>query len=347
VADFANAAGPVQSIYRTDWLLAGSGDEIYQADMLRRTSGMTLTDHLDLADLEDEADHTLTFWEGNVRPGFPTEVQQYRYRTNPPVEVLDGGRLVNGGLAFRVAAQPHEAMLLIARVHAMQAGAVRVLVDGRDVGLWRYPALPGEWLETGFPVPADAVTQDEVEVRLEVETQDPNFRHFAPYYLWVWGGESIPFSADPEIPSTARLGDDVKLIGYDLPSTSAGSGHSPSYQPGENVSVVLYWRAVSKPKHDAKVFVHLYDETGEIVAQEDHRPYYGTRPPYTWSSNEVLDDPYSLFLPPDLPSGQYTMAVGMYEPSDGTRLPVSVDLSHALSDDRVLLGTINVVPNTE
>ncbi len=41
------------------------------------------------------------------------------------------------------------------------------------------------------------------------------------------------------------------------------------------------------------------------------------------------------------------MAVGMYEPSGGARLPVSVDPSHALSDDRILLGAINVVPNTE
>jgi hypothetical protein len=48
----------------------------------------------------------------------------------------------------------------------------------------------------------------------------------------------------------------------------------------------------------------LYDEAGEIVAQEDHRPYHGTRPPYTWAAKEILDDPYSLLLPPGLPAGR-------------------------------------------
>jgi hypothetical protein len=347
VPDFANAAGPVQSVYQTDWHLADSGNQIYQPDMLRRTSGMKLLDRLDLADLEEEAAHDLTFWEGHVRPGFPTEVQQYRYRTDPPVEVLDGGRLVNGGLAFRVAAQPTEPMLLIARIHPMQAGAVRVMVDGHDLGLWRYPALPGEWLETAFFIPAGAVTQDRVEIRLEVDTSDPNFRHFAPYHLWVWGGQPTPLTLYPEQPLTARLGADVELLGYDLASTDASRGHSPSFQPGENASVVLYWRAISNPDEDAKVFIHLYDETGEIVVQEDHRPYYGTRPPYTWAAKEILDDPYSLFLPPGLPSGSYTLAVGMYDPVSGARLPVDADPAYTLSENRVLLGTINVVPEAE
>jgi hypothetical protein len=342
VPDFAIAsAGPVQAVYRADWSLAGSGDHSYQADTLRRTQGLELADHLDLADLEDEAAHELYFWEGTIRPGFPTEVQQYRYRTDPALEVLDGGRLVNGGLAFRVAAQPGQPLLLVARLHPMQAGAVRVSVDAHDLGLWRYPALPGEWLETAFYVPAAVVTRDNPEIRFEVDTTNPAFRHFALYYLWVWQGQPAPYAPQSEQSLSARLGDAVELVGYDLPPTSSG------YRPGETVQLVLYWRAVIEPARDAKVFVHLYDPNGEIVTQADQRPYHGTRPPYTWAAGEMLDDPYALALPPDLAPGRYTLGLGMYDPVTGARLPVQVTAEHRLSENRILLSSIDIVTETE
>ena len=346
VPDFAVAsAGPMQAVYQTDWRLGGSGDRLYQADMLRRTQDMTLVDRVDLADLEDEDAHNLIFWEGIVRPGFPTEVQQLRYRTDPAKEVLDGGRLVNGGLSFRIAAKPQQPMLLVARLHPFQAGAVRVIVDGHDLGLWRYPALPGEWLETAFHIPADVVTQNDLEIRLVMDAADSAAGHFAPYYLWVWQGAPTPLVPSPKQPLSARLGSAVELIGYDL--DEAEQNGCRLFQPGETVPLVLFWRAVVQPTKDAKAFVHLYDQNGEIVTQDDHRPFYGTRPPYSWAPGEALDDPYELALPRDLPPGRYTLAMGMYDPITGTRLPVSVDANHRLSDNRVLLQTVDVATETE
>ncbi|MFW9871382.1 MAG: hypothetical protein ACFFEL_17275, partial [Candidatus Thorarchaeota archaeon] len=348
VPDFAVAsAGPVQAVYSSDWRLAGSGDRLYQADILRLIDGLTLMDRVDLADLADESAHGLTFWEGAVRPGFPTEVQQFRYRTDATTDALDGGRLVNGGLAFRVRGQPGQPMLLTARLHPMQAGAVRVIIDDHDLGLWRYPALPGEWLETAFFIPADAVTQARPEIRLQVDMADPDFRHFALYHVWVWQGELIPFVPHPAHRLSARLGDAVELVGYDQP-TNLQTGQSTSvYQPGETIQLVLYWRAVAKPTDDAKVFIHLYDQGGIIATQQDHRPYHGTRPLYTWSLGEALDDPYSLALPSDLPSGRYTLALGMYDATTGIRLPVTVATEHQLSENRILLNTIDVVIDQE
>jgi len=223
----------------------------------------------------------------------------------------------------------------------MQAGAVRVSVDDQDLGLWRYPALPGEWLETAFLVPASAMTRDEPEIRLQVDPTNPYFRHFALYYLWVWQGEPAPFAPQSEHPLSARLGDAVELVGYDLPPADSG------YRPGESVQLVLYWRAVAEPTQDAKVFVHLYDPSGEIVTQADQRPYHGTRPPYTWAPGETLDDPYALTLPSDLAPGRYTLGVGMYDPVAGIRFPVSVAAEHRLSENRILLSTIDVLTETE
>ena len=335
VPDFAIAsAGPVQAVYRADWRLADSGNQVYQEDIRQQVAGLPLLDRLDVADLDDEAAHDLRFWEGTVRPGFPTEVQQYHYRTDPAIEVLDGGRLFTGGTTFHLAARPGEPLLLVARLHAAQAGAVRVAVDGHDVGLWRYPPVPGEWLESRFLVPATAISRERVTLRLQVAATNPDFRHYALYHLWAYAGAPTFHPVTPSRPLDARLGDAVRLIGYDLAPEAL--------LPGASLRLTLYWRAASTSTADAKVFVHLYNAQDEIVAQQDRRPYYGTRPPYTWSPGETLTDPYALLLPPDLAPGRYTLAVGMYDPLSLTRWPVTTDAAHRLPDDRVLLTTVEI-----
>jgi hypothetical protein len=335
VSDFSpiSAAGPVQAVYRADWRLLNSGDLIYQADMLRRTDGLALLCRIDLADLADEKAHDLRWWEGAVQPGFPSEVHQVRYRTDPAHEVIDGGRLLTGGLAFRAGVLPGQSLLLIARLHAIQAGAVRVTVNGRDLGLWRYPDLPGEWLETAFAIPADAVDRGGVAVRLDVENP-ATVAHYSPYHLWLWQGEPGPSIPAPTHPLSARLGDSIELVGYDL---------APGpYIPGQTIYLMLHWRAAIQPADDAKAFVHLYNEVGALVAQQDRRPYCGTRPPYTWSADERIEDPYALTLPLGIPSGRYQLTVGMYDPPSGARLPVEATAAHLLPADRILLDTLIV-----
>jgi hypothetical protein len=335
VPNFAiTSAGPTQAVFRADWHLAGSGDRMHQADVQRLTQAMALVDDLDLADLEDEAAHALTFWEDEVYSGFPTEVQQFFYRTDPTIEVLDGGRQVTGGLAFQMATLPGRPLLLVARIHADQAGAVRVLVDGRDLGRWRFPAALGQWLETAFLVPAETVTQDGTEIRLEVDAQNPDFRYLSLYYVWAWQGQPNPITVDSQHALPAKLGDAIALVGYDLPTHT--------YAPGESIDLTLYWHALAQPQEDAKVFVHLYDPSGEVVTQQDHRPYYDTRPPYTWSPGEYVADPYTLIIPPHLLPGQYTIGVGMYHPDTQVRLPVNTDPAHTLPDDRIRLDTITL-----
>ena len=182
VPDYAIAsAGPVQGVWRADWGLADSGAQYYQPDVRERTRGLTVADTLDVADLDDEEEHSLAWWHEIRRPGFPTEVQQFTYRVDPRREVLDGGRLVTGGLAFDVRTREREALWLVARLHAHEAGAVRVRVNGRDAGRWAYPPVPGQWLETLFRVPASAVTGGVTRVELRVEAGVPGFLHYAPY----------------------------------------------------------------------------------------------------------------------------------------------------------------------
>ena len=335
------SAGPVQGVWRADWHLAHSGERFYQSDILSRTIGLVLTDALDVADLEDEAAHHVTWWQEAHQPGFPTEVYQFPYRVPPNQEVLDGGRLLTGGIAFNVATQPGRPLWIVARLHAQQAGGARVIVNGEDVGLWRYPPVPGQWLETLFTIPARHITDRCTHIALHVETANPEFRHYAPYYFWFLQDkekESEKSFSSPEIaqPMSALFFADrssqLYLLGFDLSSTH--------YHPGDRLAITLYWQTATKTESGAKVFLHLYNTDGVLGPQSDGWAFHGTRPPYTWEPGEIVADPTSLALPADLPVGTYSLEVGLYTEETG-RLPVYLD-GRRQPEERVPLVQIHV-----
>ncbi len=332
------SAGPVQGVWRADWRLAGSGERYYQPDVLARTVGLTPVDTLDVADLEDEEAHAVTWWQDVRRPGFPTEVWQLTYRVLPEREVLDGGRLLTGGLSCEVETEPGEPLWIVARLHAQEGGAVLVEVDGWDVGRWAFPPVPSQWLETVFRVPAEAVTRPRTRVVLRVDADERDFLHYAPYYLWFLQGEPEGVAVEIErrveavfdLPSSPAA---LTLVGFDLPQRA--------WRPGDVVPVTLYWRSEAPDQSDAKVFLHLYDSAGHLGPQSDGWAFYGTRPPYTWWAGEVVPDPRQIALPVDLPVGTYSLEAGLYHPDGSGRLPAYLN-GIRQPEERVLLATIEV-----
>lgn len=129
---------------------------------------------------------------------------------------------------------------------------------------------------------------------------------------------SLPASPTPQqsldVPFTEpdRESSTLSLIGYDL--------NADEVQTGGTLAFTLYWQA-SRPAHRPyTVFTHLVDADGELVAQEDHWPVAGQWPPTCWRQGEIVADPYRMALPASLPSGHYSLLVGMYDDADGTRL---------------------------
>lgn len=99
------------------------------------------------------------------------------------------------------------------------------------------------------------------------------------------------------------------LIGYSISSL-----HSP---------ITLFWRADALFPTSYRVFVHLVDETGQIIAQADGEPANWTRPTTGWLPGEYISDSHILTLPAALPSGPLTLQVGLYDPQTGYRLQTS------------------------
>ena len=322
------SAGYTQGIWRADWHLADSGEQFYQPDVLERTAGFKPVDTLDVADLDDEAAHSVKWWHDARPSGWPTEVWQLTYRDLLEREVLDGGRLLTGGMSFEVATRPGEQLQIVARLHAQEAGAVRVEVNGRDVGRWPYPAASGKWQETVFWVPAEAITSSRTHIVLRVDVSNPDFRHYAPYHFWFLQGE-VQIEHRVEVTFDGRL----RLLGFDLPEQV--------WHPGDVVPVTLYWQATVSNQSGAKVFLHLYDANGTLGPQSDGWAFRGTRPPHTWYPGEVVIDPRPLALPMNLQPGQYSLEVGLYNPDGVVRLPAYRD-GVRQHEDRVRLTVIEV-----
>jgi hypothetical protein len=103
--------------------------------------------------------------------------------------------------------------------------------------------------------------------------------------------------------------------------------------PGQTLTLLTDWTKTSSAA-PLKIFIHITDETGDIVAQWDGlgAAWQG------WHPQSRLWQRHTIPLPADLPPGQYDIKLGIYEPENGRRLltPTAQDfisLGHLLIDN--------------
>jgi hypothetical protein len=121
----------------------------------------------------------------------------------------------------------------------------------------------------------------------EVEVTAPTARFDAP---------------TPRVPIDAELVGAARLLGLDVVPDG----------------VTLYWRAVGPAPANYAVFVHALAGDGRILAQHDSQPAGGTRPTRGWLADEVIVDDHPLRRPP----GTVALAIGLYDPATGQRVPL-------------------------
>lgn len=119
----------------------------------------------------------------------------------------------------------------------------------------------------------------------------------------------------PAITLDATWGQQLRLIGLD----TNGETHSA----GDAVALRLFWQRENAPTSNYSVFVHVYPaDRDEVLAQVDGAPAQAQRPTLTWDDpDEVyISDLLTLILPEDLPSGDYRLAIGVYDFNTFARL---------------------------
>jgi 4-amino-4-deoxy-L-arabinose transferase-like glycosyltransferase len=119
---------------------------------------------------------------------------------------------------------------------------------------------------------------------------------------------------------------------------------SPVLHAGDTLLVTLQWRATAPMTIDYTVFTHLWDATGQLVAQLDSQPASGTRPTSSWAPGEVVIDRRALLVPADVPPGDYSLQIGVYDLATSQRLSVTQPGGPQDGFDHVNLGTVQITP---
>ncbi len=97
---------------------------------------------------------------------------------------------------------------------------------------------------------------------------------------------------------------------------------------GDKLSLEIVWKALHNTSIDYKIFVHLVDRDGLILAQRDAMPQANTYPTSLWLTDEYVVDSYEL----PVVNNRYALRVGVYSPENALRLPI-VASSEAGSGD--------------
>ena len=125
----------------------------------------------------------------------------------------------------------------------------------------------------------------------------------------------------------ANFADQVELLGLDVAALAADTA---------DLTITLYWRALSEMETDYTTFVHFLDEAGEVVAQVDHVPGDGSFPTTGWLPGEVVADRFAVPWSAEMGTSAQQVEIGVYDPRTLERLPV-LDQAGEPIDTRVLL----------
>jgi hypothetical protein len=295
------------------------------------------------------ADLAVTLGEVMVKPPLtPPDVTTLPIPQRLDLEVGEGLRLLGFDPGFAGLLRPGDRATLTLWWQTREPLSKNlVVIVGMGQGGQTWPLSEPQPLGgTSYPTPdwpAGAVVRTFVDLRLPaaVETGDYTLglrlldtESGAALADWVLGqmqvtGRVRNFEIPPMMHSVgANFGDQVTLLGYDLDL-------SPS-EGGGIVKLVLYWQAQQEMETAYKVFVHMLDAGGMIVGQVDREPLAGVAPTTGWRAGEVVTDDIAVPVTEAM-AGTRSIAVGLYDPLTGKRVPV-FNTAGVVVGDRVVVS---------
>lgn len=122
--------------------------------------------------------------------------------------------------------------------------------------------------------------------------------------MTVTAPERIFTLPTPTFALEERWQNDIELLGYDLDTAS-------------ELTLTLYWRSGAAIHQNLRLFVHLIDAEGHILAQSDRIPADWTRPTTGWAVGEVVTDLHTFASD----EGDH-LRLGWYDPITNQRVPL-------------------------
>lgn len=173
-----------------------------------------------------------------------------------------------------------------------------------------------------------------------MEQQDPNYvvetvlsqEAYQIDEQWVGDVRFVRYVTPADFPSPtesgAQFGDHITLTHYALSSRTIEAGGA--------LQIQLHWTTDDTLTVRYKVFVQILNPDGTLAAQRDSEPGGGLLLTTQWQTDETVIDQHAIAIPAELPAGEYTVIVGLYDANDpSARLPVG-------EGDFLILGTVRL-----
>lgn len=179
-----------------------------------------------------------------------------------------------------------------------------------------YPVYSLDW--HSFVIPPDASGR----AVLTVQSAPAGSITLATYTIEKTDRLFVPPPFDTAVQVT--FGDLGVLEGFSVDRTIVS--------PDENLELTLVWRAVGASEVSYRVFTHLLDTNGQVIAQHDGYPLDETRPTTGWVAHEYLVDRHVLtFVPEALEyQGMAHLEIGFYDPETNQRVTLSNGADHLI-----------------
>lgn len=112
---------------------------------------------------------------------------------------------------------------------------------------------------------------------------------------------------------------------------------------GSPLEVTYKFVVASDAKFDRnyRVFVHFLNSDDEQMWTDDHEP---PRPTSTWKAGETISYTRTVFVPIYPYIGKATVRIGLYNPADGSRLPLT---GTDPQQRAYVVGTLELLPQSE
>ena len=154
----------------------------------------------------------------------------------------------------------------------------------------------------------------------------------------------LPDIAVNPLDADIRFGDYLQLSGLEMMASeqTLDFGDTWNLSANDTLQMAFDWTVLERPDRDYSLFIHVTPaDSPTPITQVDLALGINSYPTGTWRAGDKQQDQVALTLPPDIPSGDYDVWVGIYHYMDNTRLTPSID-GELSSDNRLLLGQVNV-----
>ncbi len=193
--------------------------------------------------------------------------------------------------------------------------------DPLAAGLWDYAQNQGglTWFITWFP-PARPENWQEQDL-----WQHAAFVHEIPF---IADHRSLLFDLTTPVDADQTAGwqfGPIQLTAYGLNRRDDG------------LQLTLDWTAVDQPEQNYSWFVHLLDNNGQIIQQQDRQPQGDYSPTTTWQPGDHIKD--HLFFPigTGTDTAGWQIRIGFVDPITGDRLPTIDPVGEKIPDNFMLL----------